>query len=612
MTEVAIVASALAAFDDADERSEDGNEATTRVKISAYARHVSDVLGHATPSAFRDDPPTPKPIATALRSIEKDACTIDSLGWVFEELLDSADRRSQGAHFTPRAVVDRVVDLALSRKTADGPIWDPSCGGGAFLLGACRWLERHESALPRTEIVARTFASDIDEIALDVCDATLEMWSGGEVRPATTAVDALLDLPPSWPHDFAAVLGNPPFLSQLSSDTTRTNERRARLTKHFAAAEGAYADEAALFVELAVARTRAGGVVGLVVPQSMLASRDSGPLRSYVERHAELDRLWLDAGQSFDAAVDVAALVLRLPAESSEASPRPAETEVHSGLDSATVRLVVETPTSASWGPLVAAAMGVPAVRLPEGAVLGDVAHVTAGFRQHFYGIADAVEESGSNSGCPRLVTAGAIEPLRSLWGTRMVKFAGQRWTSPVLRCDSIDDDAVRDWFVARQVPKILLASQTRVLEAVADPSGNLVPSVPVVSVEPQDSDLVWHLAAALSAPCTSAWMLGHAAGTGLSHDAIRVRAATLAGLPLPSNEYHWDEGARLAELAQAAADEGEFERHVDLLGSLAVAMNAAYGVEDRVGDWWWERLRLPTASNAAASTSNRRGINVD
>ena len=573
-----------------------------RACIVALARHIATVLGAPAPAALVGDPPTPTPVLAALAELDVDY-TVDLLGVVWEQLLGRADKRSQGAHFTPRDVADRIAQIAfehLSEPSLPGVrIWDPSCGGGAFLLSAARWLDQH-TARSRSNIVGALFASDIDPTALDVCDAALEIWSRGEARPHTAAADALLDLPDGWPVDFEVVIGNPPFLSQLAADTTRSEQRRQQLADRFESAKGAYVDEAGLFVELALTRVEVNGVVALIVPESILAARDSLPMRTFAFEHAALAALWLDEGQSFAAAVDVVALVL---------TPRPhaaanEQTSILVGVDANTDTAgdavpSAPSPTADSWAPLLASALGVPNVDLGQGEHLGNGATITAGFRQHFYGISDAVVNGEASTEAPKLVTSGAIEPLRSLWGERSVKFAGNKWETPVLDYEAIADEKVASWFRSRQVPKLLLASQTRILEVVVDIDGSMVPSVPVVSVEPDDPERVWHLAAALTAPAVSAWMLSIAAGTGLSHDAIRVRAATLASLPLPSDPVKWDEGARLAQRAYEAASMREYTTYVSALKELAIVMNAAYRVSSTVGSWWWERFRLPAGFEA-------------
>jgi len=145
-----------------------------------------------------------------------------------------------------------------------------------------------------------------------------------------------------------------------------------------------------------------------------------------------------------------------------------------------------------------------------------------------------------------------------------------------------LDGRAAR-WAAIQAGPKVLVATQTRVLEVVADPEGELVGSVPVVVVRPRDPARVWHLAAAITAPSASAWLLRRAAGTGRSPDACRPTAALLAALPLPVDAGAWDRAAALAERAQA----GQVP-----VAEVAPAAELAYGSRRADVVAWWEQRR--------------------
>ena len=100
------------------------------------------------------------------------------------------------------------------------------------------------------------------------------------------------------------VLGNPPYLSQLASATSRgrSSDRGG----------GPYADAAAEFLVLAVGLARRdGGRVGLVLPQSILGSHDAGPMRARVEQLAEPIWSWWSPRLQFDASVVVCAVGFR-------------------------------------------------------------------------------------------------------------------------------------------------------------------------------------------------------------------------------------------------------------------------------------------------------------
>lgn len=535
------------------------------------------------------------------------------IGRCWEAMLRQPDRRSQGAHYTPAPVAAEVVRIAidsfLSRRGGDGDasesaavtVWDPTCGGGAFLLAALELLADRTGA-DRSELVEHCYATDIDGVALSLCDAALEIWSGGRARPNLRCVDALLvdddDLEAGgWPSQFQVVVGNPPFLGQLTSDTARSGERAHRLRERYAAVSRAYLDEAGLFVAMASQRIVDGGVVGLIVPSSMLGAADAIDLRRSLTDTHTLSALWIDPVQSFDAAVDVVAVVLSRQDTPSTASPT-------TSVWMRSVESLVETPTPETWAPLLASVDAVPTLSLPaQHGRVGDRATLTAGFRQHYYGIANAVREANDEGQDqpPALITAGAIDPLLNNWGNRQARFARKPWQAPVLDIDQITDTSVRDWFVERCRPKLLLASQTPVVEVLADPDGGLVPSVPVLVVEPADTADLWPLAAVLSSPAASAWLYLRAAGTGLSRGAMRIRAKEVSLIPLPADRSAWERGAEFARSAHDLGARGDRAHYVAALRDLGKAMDTAYGVDDAVGQWWWKRLGRRTVGDQQA-----------
>ena len=113
-------------------------------------------------------------------------------------------------------------------------------------------------------------------------------------------------------------------------------------------------------------------------------------------------------------------------------------------------------------------------------------------------------------------------------------------------------DPSVGAWLADRHRPKLLVATQTRVVEVVADETGEMVPVTPLVVVEPEPDDL-WLLAAALSAPPVTALAARLTIGTARSADRIKLTAGQVADLRLPADEEAWCEGAgRARDLFEA------------------------------------------------------------
>jgi SAM-dependent methyltransferase len=381
-----------------------------------------------------------------------------------------SQRKLLGAWYTPPELVDVVV-TEVRRNFEPHTVLDPACGDGRFLA-------------PFTDAVV----------------------TGIDIDPATiwTRDDALTR---DWGDQrFDAVVGNPPFLNQLAAATSRGGRSKF--------GGGMYADSAAEFLALAVRLARPGGRVGLVLPLSMLSTRDVAAIRDDVSQRAALRWMWWSPTQMFDANVRVWAGVWEVGGVQADVQrsfgprfePRPA----------------VAMPRQ--WSGLIADT----AVEAHSGPTLGDIATFTADFRDQYYGLVGAVSDESDG---PPLITSGLIEPGECLWGRRPTRFAKHRYDAPRVDVTALSPPLQR-WAEQRLVPKILIANQTRRIEAVIDRSGHWLPSVPVITCTTARLDDV---ATALHSDAATDWVRYHAAGSGLSASAVRLTAKLLASIPLPA-----------------------------------------------------------------------------
>ena len=167
----------------------------------------------------------------------------------------------------------------------------------------------------------------------------------------------------------------------------------------------------------------------------------------------------------------------------------------------------------------------------------------------------------GPKSAERRLVTTGLIEPAESRWGLVPTRFAKQRYDAPVVDLEALRaEGSLASWATSRLVPKVLVATQGAVLEAVVDAEGVWLPSVPTLVCAPPP-DRLWHVLAVLLAPPVVAFAAARYLGTGLSARSVKLSAKQLAALPLPEGRAAWDRGADLARRAQEAASEADRAR---------------------------------------------------
>jgi hypothetical protein len=88
----------------------------------------------------------------------------------------------------------------------------------------------------------------------------------------------------------------------------------------------------------------------------------------------------------------------------------------------------------------------------------------------------------------------------------------------------------MRRWAEGRLGPKILIANQTKVIEAVHDVDGAWLPGVPVITCR---TDQPQRVLAALSAPEAVDYVHRQVAGSGLGVGTVRLNPRLLAELPL-------------------------------------------------------------------------------
>lgn len=404
--------------------------------------------------------------------------------------LAAADRTRLGAWYTPPALVDVLIEHALDPvldRATPGQrlvIVDPACGTGNILRVAAAALERRGWSSEAAQQCLVGLDIDLEALAVSRCHlpaANLTVADGASYELAADVV-----------------VGNPPFLSQMRRRTARASGGHG------------YADTAAIFLAHWCGQLRPGGRLAMVQPMSMLAAHDAGVLRRAVTDRASVEQIIAQTRAVFDAAVHTVVVVV-------DAS-RPDASDL---------------PHRPTWSHLIAGQFGaaVPDMSGNE-PLLGSIANATADFRDQFYGLVGSVSDSGDG---PPLITSGLIGVGTHRWGERPVKFARGHYQAPRVDVDRLSA-AMQQWAQRRLVPKVLVATQSKRLHAVADREGAWLPSVPVITVTPNnpgDIGVLDRIEAALLHPRATEWARATYLGAGLHPTAIKLSARQLLRMPL-------------------------------------------------------------------------------
>jgi type I restriction enzyme M protein len=272
-----------------------------------------------------------------------------------------ATRKARGQFFTPQQVavsllrqVRSDLDLLGLPVPKRGPVLDPACGDGSFLSAALAegWVES----------ASDLFGFDIDGSVL-----------AGPEGACLTRGDALLE-DPVLEGRFAAAFGNPPYGGRGIRDIDVVDLQRlgARFESWRLDKEGQVKPLASskiarlrrfpvavLFVERFVRAVRPGGIVALLLPESLFCNRREAPLRAWLLRHCQLLSVTALPDDTFAATGTRARTSFVLLRRRTEALPRVADVSLTEevllrrfGSEAAPQRAVLsELQETARWDP---------------------------------------------------------------------------------------------------------------------------------------------------------------------------------------------------------------------------------------------------------------------
>ncbi len=507
-------------------------------------------------------------------------------------------RKAQGAHYTPPALVDHLVAEALAgfrRTKTPVRVVDPACGSGNFLVAVARRLAARRGADIARVLEHSIHGIDIDAAALALAREALRALLPASINAQRRAAvaraldahlvhgDALSER--AWrgfgPDRFDLVLGNPPFLGQLKRGTASTRTRARNVSRTTAGAVKRYADTSAAFLLRGLDALGPRGRLGFVMPLSFLAAADVRSARDAALERAMLHAIWAAKEGLFeDANVRVCALVLEAGPGRSPPLPRRAFGLEFKPLPEVRGRALAPRPGDETWSPILADAFGAPSVALgaDAGPAIGSIARATADFRDQYYGLRGAlVEDRGSPA---PLITTKHVDLGSNAWGACDVRVLGARMRHPGVDVRALSGaPKMLAWLRARRVPKILVATQTKVIEAWVDEDGDAVPLVPLITVTPMRRADLWRVAAAVASPVVAARAVALYAGSALSAAAIKLSARQLLEMPLPGDARQWTKSALELKRASLARTPAARER---ALRAFATASCRAHGLRGR------------------------------
>jgi N-6 DNA Methylase len=226
--------------------------------------------------------------------------TTEMLGHIYENALVTPElRRENGIYYTPRIITSYILNrLPLESLPQESrALVDPCCGSGSFLLAGfdrlsvllpTDWTSARKHQYLRTRLIGM----DTDEFAIETAILSLVVRDPLNRNGWRVLRRDVQDLqPPSSGHRPTIIVTNPPFKEIKEG--------------------GARREFAAEVLIRAINTLAPGGLMGIVLPQSILDSRAGSEARGEARRHCDILEIVTLPGGLFYSNADTAVLIMR-------------------------------------------------------------------------------------------------------------------------------------------------------------------------------------------------------------------------------------------------------------------------------------------------------------
>jgi type I restriction enzyme M protein len=222
-----------------------------------------------------------------LLETETDKHGIDLKGSMFELFLKGTFRGPLGQFFTPREIIDFMVDMVDPKDSET--VLDPGCGSGGFLISAMRkvWGDLHEKYLKgeiddlenskKAYAENKIFGMDINQRLAWVAKMNMVFHGNGHggivhsnALTVTTRNSEIIS------QKYTVILTNPPFGSKIKDPEILTDLRFEAVSKTGLTE--------VLFLAVCIHLLEPYGRLGIVLPDGILQNSTLSQVRDFIKK----------------------------------------------------------------------------------------------------------------------------------------------------------------------------------------------------------------------------------------------------------------------------------------------------------------------------------------
>jgi len=214
---------------------------------------------------------------------------------IFELLVPRADKKINGAFFTPQNITDFIVSQTIN--SASQKVCDPSCGCGAFLIAATLFISKKYKKNIVDVIEKNIYGVDIADYSIrraKIMLSLLALKNGSDkkdikfnLKIADSLITDWKNIFPETKEGFDVVLGNPPYVKFQDLN----KELRNKLYKDWQTLKTGNYNLYFAFFELGVALMKSNGILGYITPNNYFTSLAGVPLRKYLVSNKLIEKI---------------------------------------------------------------------------------------------------------------------------------------------------------------------------------------------------------------------------------------------------------------------------------------------------------------------------------
>ncbi len=237
-------------------------------------------------------------VVRKLQEYEISKASRDAIGDAFEQVMLPSLRGSQGQFFTPKNIVNTIIDILNPSK--EDLILDPACGTGGFLTNV---LLRDKNSTMKTKL----FGIDKDAFLAKICRLYLALLDS---KDSKVYCENSLEIPTNWSSEtqnnihfnsFDFVMTNPPFGVKIpikNSELLKTyelgkkwvNDDESNTWKKTSDLHERQPPQI-LFIERSLKFLKKGGKLGIVLPEGIFGNPRDRYIIEYLLKNYKINAI---------------------------------------------------------------------------------------------------------------------------------------------------------------------------------------------------------------------------------------------------------------------------------------------------------------------------------